>query len=39
MHALTVQVGADWVDAISDLLSDDHDALSVSIEDAVSSGV
>jgi ribosomal protein L11 methyltransferase len=34
MHALTVLVGAASVDALSDLLSDDHAALSVSIEDA-----
>ncbi len=34
MHALTVLVGAASVDAVSDLLSDDHGALSVSIEDA-----
>ena len=34
MHALTVLVAAAEVDAVSDLLSDDHAALSVSIEDA-----
>ena len=34
MHALTLQVGAAAVDAVSDLLSDDFAALSVSIEDA-----
>ena len=34
MHALTVLVGAASVDAVSDLLADDHGALSVSIEDA-----
>ncbi|MCE9660178.1 MAG: 50S ribosomal protein L11 methyltransferase [Burkholderiales bacterium] len=34
MHALTVLVAAEAVDAASDLLSDEHDALSVSIEDA-----
>src|SRR6478672_3890748 len=34
MHALTVLVGAASVDAVSDLLSEDHGALSVSIEDA-----
>jgi len=33
MHALTVLVGAASVDAVSDLLSDEHGALSVSIED------
>lgn len=34
MHALTVLVAAGSVDAIADLLSDAHAALSVSIEDA-----
>ncbi len=34
MHSLTVLVAAASVDAASDLLSDAHDALSVSIEDA-----
>jgi len=34
MHALTLRVGAAAVDAVSDLLSDDFAALSVSIEDA-----
>src|SRR5205809_8146503 len=34
MHALTVRVDAASVDAVSDLLGDDHDALSVTIEDA-----
>ena len=34
MHALTLRVDAASVDAVSDLLSDEHDALSVSIEDA-----
>jgi len=34
MHALTVLVAAASADAVSDLLSDDHGALSVSIEDA-----
>jgi ribosomal protein L11 methyltransferase len=34
MHSLTVLVDAASVDAVSDLLSDDHEALSVSIEDA-----
>ncbi len=34
MHALTVLAAAASVDAVSDLLSDDHAALSVSIEDA-----
>ena len=34
MHALTVLVGAASVEAVSDLLSEDHGALSVSIEDA-----
>jgi ribosomal protein L11 methyltransferase len=34
MHSLTVLVGAASADAVSDLLSDDHGALSVSIEDA-----
>jgi len=34
MHALTVLVEAASVDAVSDLLADEHDALSVSIEDA-----
>ena len=34
MHALTLEVDAASVDAVSDLLSDEHEALSVSIEDA-----
>ena len=34
MHALKMLVAAGSVDAVSDLLSDEHDALSVSIEDA-----
>ena len=34
MHALTVRVGAASADAVSDLLSDEQGALSVSIEDA-----
>lgn len=34
MHALTVLVAAASVDAVSDLLSEQHAALSVSIEDA-----
>jgi ribosomal protein L11 methyltransferase len=34
MHALTLRVDAASVDAASDLLCDEHDALSVSIEDA-----
>src|SRR4249919_224402 len=34
MHALTVLVEAASADAVSDLLSDEHGALSVSIEDA-----
>ena len=34
MHSLTVLVGAASVEAVSDLLCDDHGALSVSIEDA-----
>jgi len=34
MHALTVLVAAGSVDAVSELLSDDQGALSVSIEDA-----
>ncbi|HEY5323398.1 MAG TPA: 50S ribosomal protein L11 methyltransferase [Caldimonas sp.] len=34
MHSLTVLVGAASADALSDLLTDDHGALSVSIEDA-----
>jgi ribosomal protein L11 methyltransferase len=34
MHALTVLVAAASVDAVGDLLSDAHEALSVSIEDA-----
>lgn len=34
MHALTVLVAAAAVEAVSNLLSDDHAALSVSIEDA-----
>jgi ribosomal protein L11 methyltransferase len=34
MHALTVLVAASAVDAVCDLLGDEHQALSVSIEDA-----
>jgi len=34
MHALTLEVDAVLVDAVCDLLGDDHEALSVSIEDA-----
>ena len=34
MHALTVLVAAASVDAVSDLLSEEHAALSVAIEDA-----
>jgi ribosomal protein L11 methyltransferase len=34
MHALTLEVDAALVDAVSDLLGEDHEALSVSIEDA-----
>ena len=34
MHELTVLVGAASVEAVSDLLCDEHGALSVSIEDA-----